>query len=145
MLYHSRWSFLTGIGTEASYTLRTLEKTPLRKLLFSMHIFVFQFSVRRCLRRFVSCLHRPGSWKSRRRAEAEESTWWIFDLALFSPSHVSSAVACSLAPSNAELKNWDLSVFCSGVSNRINFGEAENWSWRQHFNSKPSIHQYPLV
>lgn len=31
-----------GVGTEASYTLRTLEKTPLRKLLGSMHTFVFQ-------------------------------------------------------------------------------------------------------
>lgn len=69
----------------------------------------FNCSVSTCLRRVVSCLHLwwPLSWDSKRRAEAEHSVWWIFDLTLFYPSHVSSAVLCSLVPwnqSNAELK-----------------------------------------
>lgn len=51
-------------------------------------------------------------------------------------------------PGIKAILNWTgcvLSVFCSGVSNKINFGEAENWSLKQHFNSKPSTHHYPLV
>lgn len=38
-----------------------------------------------------------------------------------------------------------LSVFWLGVSNGIDFGEAENLSCRWHFTSKPSTHHYLLV